>query len=114
MQASVLVGMDRRMSAPGATRFVAGAQQALSDEDLLRLCAAGEQDALKELARRHQGPLYRFLARLMGSGGHAEEAVLDVVIRAWRNAPRFQYRARVATWLYRIAVNISRDAYSRR
>src|SRR6185436_8776079 len=57
---------------------------------------------------------FRFLARMMGSEEDAEEAVLDVFVRAWKNAPRFQFRARVATWLYRIAVNIARDAYSKK
>src|SRR2546421_9901995 len=51
---------------------------------------------------------------MMGSDDDAEEAALEVFVRAWRNAPRFQYRAKVATWLYRIAVNIARDAHSRR
>src|SRR5690348_15162356 len=39
----------------------------LADEDLLRLCAAGESAALEELVRRHQAPIYRFLMRLLGS-----------------------------------------------
>ncbi len=97
-----------------ARGYSPGSEQSLSDEDLLRLCAEGESAALRELTRRYQGPLYRFLARLMGSEEDAEEAALEVFVRAWRNAPRFQYRAKVATWLYRIAVNIARDAHSRK
>ena len=95
-------------------RYVPGAEDTLSDESLLRYCAEGESAALRELVRRYQGPLYRFLARLMGSDEDAEDAALEVFVRAWKNAPRFQYRAKVATWLYRIAVNIARDAHSRK
>lgn len=91
-----------------------GGVQTASDEDLLRLCAAGENRALEELVRRYRTPIYRFLARMLGSTEDAEEATLDVFVRAWRNAPRFQYRAKVATWLYRIAVNIARDMHSRK
>lgn len=86
----------------------------LADEDLLRLCAAGEHRALEELTRRYEAPIYRFLLRMTGSPEDAEEASIDVFLRAWQHAGRFQYRAKVATWLYRIAANIARDLYSRR
>jgi RNA polymerase sigma-70 factor (ECF subfamily) len=88
--------------------------QTASDEDLLRLCATGDNTALEELVRRYRTPLYRFLARMLGSAEDAEEATLDVFVRAWQHAPRFQFRAKVATWLYRIAVNIARDMHSRK
>lgn len=114
MQAGVLARMGSAVSTRMARGYSPGSEQSLSDEDLLRLCAEGESAALRELTRRYQGPLYRFLARLMGSEEDAEEAALEVFVRAWRNAPRFQYRAKVATWLYRIAVNIARDAHSRK
>jgi RNA polymerase sigma-70 factor (ECF subfamily) len=69
---------------------------------------------MEELVRRYQAPIYRFLLRMMGSQEDAEEAALDVFVKAWQHAGRFQYRAKVATWLYRIAVNIARDAHSRK
>src|SRR2546421_8137410 len=114
MQAGAFIELDNRVSSIQPQGFAPRSMDALADEDLLRLCAAEESRALQELVRRYQAPLYRFLARLMGSEEDAEEAALEVFVRAWRNAPRFQYRARVATWLYRIAVNIARDAHSRK
>ncbi len=99
-------------AAPGG--YVPGYESDLTDEALLKLCADGESSALRELVRRYQGPIFRFLARMMGSDEDAEDAALEVFVRAWKNAPRFQYRAKVATWLYRIAVNIARDAHSRK
>lgn len=101
-------------SAPGFLDRTSLGVQTASDEDLLRLCASGENAALEELVRRYRTPLYRFLARLLGSAEDAEEAALDVFVRAWQHAPKFQYRAKVATWLYRIAVNIARDMHSRK
>ncbi len=89
-------------------------ERSSTDEDLLRACASGDRDALKELTHRHQAPIYRFLLRMMGSPEDAEEAAIDVFVKAWQNAPRFEYRAKVATWLYRIAMNIARDAHSRK
>jgi RNA polymerase sigma-70 factor (ECF subfamily) len=99
---------------PGTLDGISGRVQTASDEDLLRLCATGDNTALEELVRRYRTPLYRFLARMLGSAEDAEEATLDVFVRAWQHAPRFQFRAKVATWLYRIAVNIARDMHSRK
>jgi len=85
-----------------------------TDEELLKLCAEQQSAAMEELTRRFQAPIYRFLYRMLNSPEDAEEAALDVFVRAWQHAGRFQYRAKVATWLYRIAVNIARDMHSRK
>lgn len=111
---ALLAPRGTTMSPPESIGLSPLAVQPLSDEALLRRCAGGDVRALQELTRRYQAPLYRFLARMMDSDDDAEEGVQDVFVRAWRNASRFQYRAKVGTWLYRIAVNIARDAHSRK
>jgi RNA polymerase sigma-70 factor (ECF subfamily) len=88
--------------------------QAAADEDLLRLCAQGDDTALRELTRRHQGMIYGFLTRFLGTTEDAEQATLNVFVKVWQNAAKFQYRAGVATWLFRIAVNVAHDAHKRR
>lgn len=85
-----------------------------ADADLLRQCGQGDEAALKELAHRYQAPLFRFLLRLLGSAEDAEEAALEVFVRVWLHARNFRHQASVATWLYRIATNIARDAHSHR
>lgn len=95
----------------GTARSESGA---LTDETLLRRIAEGNESAMQELVRRYQTPLHRFLTRFLGSDEDAEQATLNVFIRAWQNAPRFQFRAQVSTWLYRIATNIARDMHSSR
>lgn len=90
------------------------AAKALSDEELLKLCAERDRHGIEELTRRYQSQLFSFLHRLTGSYEDAEEATIEVFLRVWRTAAGFQFRARVATWLYRIAVNIARDLYARK
>jgi RNA polymerase sigma-70 factor (ECF subfamily) len=85
-----------------------------TDEELLARCARREQRGLEELTRRYQSPIYGFLLRLTGSPEDAEEATLEVFLRAWLHADRFQYRSKVSTWLFRIAVNIARDLHSKK
>jgi RNA polymerase sigma-70 factor (ECF subfamily) len=46
--------------------------------------------------------------------GEAEEVAQEVFLRAWRGLPRFQERAQLSTWLYRIAFNEAQRRLSRR
>jgi len=78
-------------------------QQERSDEDLLKLIAAGDKRAMCSLFRRHGTRLYRFALRITGNAATAEDIVNDVFIEAWRHAHRFEARSSVSTWLLAIA-----------
>jgi len=49
--------------------------------------------------------------RMLGSGFEAEDAVQEAMLRAWRNAERFEGRSSVRSWLYRIATNVCIDMH---
>lgn len=61
----------------------------LSDKDLLRLSARGDEDAFLMLYRRHQGPVFRFALHMSGRRDTAEEVTQEVFLAMLAGARQY-------------------------
>jgi len=80
-----------------------------NDLDLVEQTRAGDPDAFREIVERHSRMLFKTAYRLTGDQAHADDVVQETFLRAYRNLQRFDARAQLGTWLYRIAVNCAMD-----
>jgi RNA polymerase sigma-70 factor (TIGR02960 family) len=79
-------------------------------EQTLARARAGDQDAFRELTDPYRRELQLHVYRIVGSAQDAEDLLQETLLAAWRGLERFEGRASVRAWLYRIATNRSLDA----
>jgi RNA polymerase sigma factor (sigma-70 family) len=75
-------------------------------DELARLAAEGDRDALSELVRKIQHPLYRLALRFLGNPDDAQDACQEILIRIVTHLGTFEGRSKFSTWAYTVAVRV--------
>jgi RNA polymerase sigma factor (sigma-70 family) len=73
-------------------------------DGVARRAAEGDRDALSELVREIQHPLYRLALRFLGNPDDAQDACQEVLIRIITRLGTFEGRSKFSTWAYTVAV----------
>jgi RNA polymerase sigma-70 factor (ECF subfamily) len=95
-----------KLPADAAVGETAEVSRLADDRDLVRACLAGRREAFDLIVRRHQRQVYQVCFRFVGTHEDASDLAQDVFVRAYRGLRGFKGQSALATWLYRIAVNV--------
>ena len=79
-------------------------------EQSLTRARAGDEEAFRALTDPYRRELQLHIYRIVGSPQDAEDLLQETLLAAWRGLARFEGRASMRAWLYRIATNRSLDA----
>ncbi len=95
-----------RPDASAGTSVADAALASLDEGALVAACLEGRDDAFALIVERHRRPVYQLCYRFVGNHEDASDLSQDVFLRAYRGLRRFRGQSTLATWLYRIGVNV--------
>jgi RNA polymerase sigma-70 factor, ECF subfamily len=98
-------------SSERAARAAASRQEATYDAALVRRFREGDEAAFVEIMSRYRRKILSITLALLRNRADAEEITQDTFVRAHRGLAGFRGDSSLATWLFRIAVNLSRNRY---
>jgi RNA polymerase sigma-70 factor (ECF subfamily) len=85
----------------------------ITDEQLIASFQQGDQTAFTELVKRYKDPLFNYVSRMLKDSVFAEDIVQETFVRVYRNRDRYQQIAKFSTWIYTIAINLTKTEIRR-
>ncbi len=82
-----------------------------AENEFLDRLRAGETDAFDTLVCRYSGDIFALLVRITQNPDEAGDLTQDTFLRAFKAIRRFRGDSELKTWLFRIAINESRNRH---
>src|SRR5207237_9957237 len=83
--------------------------QPMALEDVASRAIDGDGNALDRLGRELQGDVYGLALRMLWNREDAEDATQEILVRVVTRLAQFDFRSKLKTWVYRVAVNYILD-----
>jgi len=77
----------------------------VTDDDLVKLFCAGDQEAFEVLFDRHHRSVYHYARTLLHDAHEAEDVLQETFLSVAKTAARYEARGRFKAWILRIARN---------
>jgi RNA polymerase sigma-70 factor (ECF subfamily) len=90
---------------PLTARRAAADLRQRTDDQLMRLAAAGMLDAFNELVRRYQDRVRRYCARMLGSTPQGDDVAQELFLEIWRTRARYEEQGQFRALLFTAARN---------
>ena len=91
----------------------AALQMTWTDEELVARSVQGDSESFNQLVLRWERSIYALAYRTLGRDEDARDVCQETFLRAYRGLHAFKGQAKFSSWLYRIALNLCRDAMRR-
>ena len=82
---------------------------ALSDEELVQWAVAGHEGAYRDLVRRYQGPIFRFLSLMVRDREQAEDLTQQTLIKVLGSLKTYRGDGKLSSWIRKIAKRVALD-----
>lgn len=81
------------------------------DSEFVSLLRSGDASAFDSLITRYSSDIYRLLVRLTEDAEEAADLTQETFLNAFKSVSGFRGDSSLKTWLFRIAVNLSRNRH---
>jgi len=78
----------------------------LQEHELVKNIQAGDIHAFKVLFEKYHSNVLNLCMKLVGNRDEAEDLCQDIFIKIYQSIDNFELKAKLSTWMYRIAVNV--------
>jgi RNA polymerase sigma-70 factor (ECF subfamily) len=89
----------------------------VNDQPMIKGAIGGDAQAFTKLYNLHHKYVYNVIFSMVRNEEQAEDLAQDTFLKVYRKLSQFQGNSQLATWIYRVAVNVvlqwRRDTYER-